>query len=451
LLYRPRRQAAPWGSGRGPSQAPRGGEAALAISAIFALSPSPQRPRRGRSGRSHSRERELGAARAAASLGLALGVCLLLAATAAEGHQSSATFGDVARDEGAGAAGRITWRLRVRVADLAGALGAWSGPPGVSGQSGRRGRATAYLGHGLHLWAGDRSCAPGESSLAPDPSAPEPSLLYSQSFRCPTDRAAIRLRYDLFFEADRFHESFTRLALTGVTEGTSADAARSTVVFQDGLREIVVAPDEEPSVWRSAAIYLRLGIFHILTGYDHLSFLMALLLGAALSRRTTAHSAPEAASVRQALGGTVTVISAFTVAHSLTLIVQVLRPGWISTRWVEPAIALSVAYVGFENLVPRPPRHRWRLVFGFGLVHGLGFASVLREIGLPRRGLVLSLLSFNVGVELGQLLVLGLTFPLIVGAARRAPRQFERWGLQLGSGLIAAFGTVWLIARLAAR
>ena len=139
------------------------------------------------------------------------------------------------------------------------------------------------------------------------------------------------------------------------------------------------------------------------------------------------------------------------MAHSLTLITQVLHPGWLSTRWVEPAIALSVAYVGFENLVARAPYGRWLLVFGFGLVHGLGFASVLREIGLPRRGLVLSLLSFNLGVELGQLLVVALVLPLVVASARRAPRLFERWGLQLGSGLIGAFGTIWLVARLAAR
>ena len=90
-------------------------------------------------------------------------------------------------------------------------------------------------------------------------------------------------------------------------------------------------------------------------------------------------------------------------------------------------------------------------MFSFGLVHGLGFASVLREIGLPRRGLLLSLLSFNLGVELGQLLVVALVLPIVVTCARRAPRAFERWGLQLGSSLIGAFGTLWLIVRLTAR
>ena len=123
----------------------------------------------------------------------------------------------------------------------------------------------------------------------------------------------------------------------------------------------------------------------------------------------------------------------------------------LSTRWVEPAIAFSVAYVGFENLVPRAPRGRWLLVFGFGLVHGLGFASVLREIGLPRRGLMLSLLSFNLGVELGQLLVVGLALPDRTAWARRSPRAFERWGLGLGSAIIGVFGTIWLVLRLTTR
>ena len=363
----------------------------------------------------------------------------LAVAPAVEAHQQSATFGEVVRggDGGAGAE-LIGWRLRVRVADLDLAL------------RGSHERAESYLRSGLHIASGAEQCSPAGSSLAPDPSQAEPTVVFVQRYRC-SAKGPLRLRYDLFFESDRFHQSFTVLTVPAAAGTANSAVGTSTVVFREGLREIALSPGEEPSIWRSALVYLRLGVFHILTGYDHLSFLMALLLGAALCSRTTARSQAEAAPARQALWGTAKVISAFTVAHSITLILQVLRPGWISTRWVEPAIALSVAYVGFQNLIPRPPRHRWLLVFGFGLVHGLGFASVLREIGLPRRGVVLSLLSFNLGVEIGQLLVLALTFPLIVGAARRAPRRFERWGLQLGSGVIAAFGTVWLVARLASR
>ena len=367
---------------------------------------------------------------------------LLAVAPAVEAHQQSATFGEVSGAASADGTELISWRLRVRVGDLDLAL---------SGARWPRERAERYLGNGLHVSSGADPCSVEGSSLAPDSSESEPTLIFVQRFRCPPNGGPLRLRYELFFGSDRFHQSFTRLALAAPAGSPNNAAALSTVVFREGLREVAFGADEGPSVWRSALVYLRLGVFHILTGYDHLSFLMALLLGAALDSRTTARSEAAAAPARQALWGTAKVISAFTVAHSITLILQVLRPGWMSTRWVEPAIAFSVAYVGLENLIPRPPRHRWLLVFGFGLVHGLGFASVLQEIGLPRRGVVLSLLSFNVGVEIGQLLVLAITLPLIVGAARRSPRRFERWGLQLGSAAIAAFGTIWLVARLASR
>jgi hypothetical protein len=397
-------------------------------------------------------------ARVGSPAALAVLVVLGLAAPA-RAHQQTASFGEVTQGTVAGggaqgsAAGTIVWRLRVRAVDLVGALKAQAGPPGAPDATVQNRRRAAYLQAGLHVTADDHPCAAGTPSLTLDPSEVElePTFVFVESFACSAGWTALRLRYDLFFEADRFHESFTRLTLATPALAAQDRESLSTIVFRDGLREISLASGDGPSIWRSAFIYLRLGIFHILTGYDHLSFLMALLLGAALCSRTTAQTTAAAASNRQALKGTVAVISAFTVAHSMTLMVQVLRPGLLPTRWVEPAIAFSVAYVGFENLLPRPPRRRWLLVFGFGLVHGLGFASVLREIGLPRRGLVLSLVSFNLGVEIGQLLVLALTFPLIVGAARRNPRRFERWGLILGSAIIGAFGTVWLILRLAPR
>jgi hydrogenase/urease accessory protein HupE len=406
---------------------------------------------------------------------IGLVVPVVLASRVAGAHQSTATFGEVARGSGPG---EILWRLRVRTVDLAAAIGPRprSGAPAAapSDAAATRARVARYLQAGMHVDLGGQPCALLDFALAPAPAAaaaaagapasepapaPEPSWELRQRFQCPPgDDRAIGLRYDLFFERDPYHESFTRLELgqpdSGARGGSGdagAPSSTSTVVFWSGLRQIAVSPREEPSAWRSGFLYLRLGILHILTGYDHLSFLMAVLLGAALSRRTTAGSEVAAASLREALTRAAAAISAFTVAHSVSLIAQVLRPGWITTRWVEPAIALSVAYVGLENLIPRAPRHRALLVFGFGLVHGLGFASVLREVGLPRRALVLCLLSFNLGVELGQLLVLALTFPLILMAARWFPRRFERWGLQLGSAAIAALGVVWLVARLTTR
>ena len=367
-------------------------------------------------------------------------------------HQQTTTFGEIAYPAASTDGADLTWRLRIRTLDLARLLGDRR-PRGEEILRGGLRVAVTGVGGETHL------CTPRLSALGPDPAAPplpagsngpEPMTIFVERFACGPDARTLHLRYDLFFDRDPYHASYTRLLLGDVPPD---DPSGASIVFHNLAHEIAVDVRVPAPLWRSAVLYLRLGVAHILSGYDHLSFLMALLLAAGLRTRTSRRRevVAEAATPQQALRGTVAIVSAFTVAHSLTLITQVLHPGWLSTRWVEPAIAFSVAYVGFENLIPRAPRGRWLLVFGFGLVHGLGFASVLREIGLPRRGLLLSLLSFNLGVELGQLLVVGLALPIVVTCARRAPRAFERWGLQLGSGLIGAFGTLWLVSRLIAR
>ncbi len=362
-------------------------------------------------------------------------------------HQQTTTFAEVVYPDPGPDGADLTWRVRIRPYDLARLQ---AGEPAIGGPAADRLRAglrvSATAGGTTH------ACAPTRATLTtepPTPASPEPMWLLVARFACGPNAGTLHLRYDLFFDLDPYHESYTRLALG---EDAVEDAASaSTVVFHNLLHEIPVDVRRPPPLWQSALLYLRLGVAHILTGYDHLAFLLALLLGAGLTARTRGDHVATAAAPRQAIRSTIAVISAFTVAHSITLITQVLRPNWVAARWVEPAIAFSVAIVALENLLPRPPANRWPIVFGFGLVHGLGFASVLREIGLPRHGLLLSLLSFNLGVELGQLLVVALVLPLIVAAARRAPRRFERWALQLGSAVIAVFGGLWLILRLTAR
>jgi hypothetical protein len=361
-------------------------------------------------------------------------------------HQQTTTFGEVLYPAPGGDGADLTWRLRIRSVDLARMLGDKTPRAAELLRGGLR--AAVTIGAATHL------CASVSATVAPDPAAPEPTSVFVERFTCGAGARTLHLRYDLFFDHDPYHASYTRLALgddAAPDAPARADDSASSIVFHNLAHEIAVEVHLPEPLWKTALIYLRLGVAHILTGYDHLAFLAALLLGAGLRTRTRGATVAAAATPRQALRGTIAVVSAFTVAHSITLVTQVLRPGLLGTRWVEPAIAFSVAYVGFENLVPRAPRGRWLLVFGFGLVHGLGFASVLREIGLPRRGLLLSLVSFNLGVELGQLLVVALALPIVVTCARRAPAGFERWGLRLGSGLLGLLGTIWLVARLMAR
>ena len=168
---------------------------------------------------------------------------------------------------------------------------------------------------------------------------------------------------------------------------------RDEFVFQHGnLFEATAAP---ASWWRSARTFLQLGVEHILTGYDHLLFLVGLLV------------------VGRGWRYLVVIVTSFTVAHSLTLVVATLGLVIPPARLVEALIALSIAYVGVENLVVRDVSGRWKLTFAFGLIHGFGFANILREMALPRETLVPSLLMFNVGVEAGQLCVVVLAWPLL--------------------------------------
>jgi hydrogenase/urease accessory protein HupE len=175
---------------------------------------------------------------------------------------------------------------------------------------------------------------------------------------------------------------------------------------------------------------LKLGVEHILTGADHLVFLFGLILVGGRVR-----------SIALA-------VTAFTVAHSITLALAALSIFAPSPRLVEPAIALSIAYVGVENFFVTDARRRWRITFPFGLIHGFGFASALREIALPRAQVPVALVSFNLGVELGQLGVLAIVLPLVL-AARRAPWFGDR-GVRLASLAIAVGGAVLFVTRLVA-
>jgi hydrogenase/urease accessory protein HupE len=173
--------------------------------------------------------------------------------------------------------------------------------------------------------------------------------------------------------------------------------------------------------------FLRMGIEHILTGYDHLLFLFALVLVGATVRSLAL------------------AITAFTVAHSLTLGLAVL--GYVAppARLIEPAIALSVAYVGIENFFARPEA-RWKITFPFGLLHGFGFAGALGEIEVPRSDVPWALLSFNLGVEIGQLAWMAV-LALAVSKLRRFD-WFGRRAVPLLSWAIVAIGVIWFVGRV---
>jgi hydrogenase/urease accessory protein HupE len=171
-----------------------------------------------------------------------------------------------------------------------------------------------------------------------------------------------------------------------------------------------------------------MGIEHILTGYDHLVFLLGLVLARA--------------RVRSLL----TIVTAFTIAHSITLAIAVLGVWAPSSRIVEPAIALSIAYVGIENFFVKDAEKRWRITFPFGLIHGFGFAGALQEINLPQSSVPTALVSFNLGVEAGQLGVMAVLLPLIL-FLREKP-WFETRAVKVVSGAVALAGGIWFVSRV---
>jgi hydrogenase/urease accessory protein HupE len=177
--------------------------------------------------------------------------------------------------------------------------------------------------------------------------------------------------------------------------------------------------------------FLAVGVKHILTGYDHLLFLFGLLV------------------VARGFVSSLSIITSFTIAHSITLAAATFNLAQIPSRIVEPLIAASIVYVGIENLLRSDvPKARQLVTFGFGLIHGFGFASVLREMGIGAGtgGVALPLLSFNIGVELGQIMVAAVALP-IIWKLRANPLFIARW-VPACSAAVVLFGSSWFVDRV---
>ncbi|MFC4930262.1 HupE/UreJ family protein [Massilia sp. GCM10023247] len=250
---------------------------------------------------------------------------------------------------------------------------------------------------------------------------------------CAAPVDALTLDYSLLFDIDPQHKGLLRL-----THGQSTGSA---IFAPDARRQTLAVA--QPGRWRQFADYLRHGTWHIWIGFDHILFLLSLLLPAVLVRRDGQWQGRE--TLKAATFDVLKIVTAFTLAHSLTLSLAVLGALSLPSRLVESAIAASVILAALNNLWP--VYHRWRAVvaFGFGLVHGFGFASVLADLGLPRDALVVSLVGFNVGVELGQLAIVAVFLPLAF-ALRRGP-FYRRVVMTGGSVCIALVALVWLAER----
>jgi hydrogenase/urease accessory protein HupE len=244
-------------------------------------------------------------------------------------------------------------------------------------------------------------------------------------FGCPREVRDLSVESTLFLDLDETHTQLARLA-------PPEDPRRS-------LREGVLTASNRtfhiPDVRTGGSAsgdrllaFFKLGIEHLLTGYDHILFLLA-------------------AIIAMSLLDTFKAVTAFTLAHSLTMALAFLGVVSLPSRIVEPLIALTIVYVAIENVLTPHARRRWALTGLFGLVHGLGFVGALKTIAISRDELLLSLVSFNSGIEVGQLVVIAAAAPALWYLGTRSwHRRFCR-GFSMGVG---ALGTFWLVQRVLA-
>ncbi|MEI9941962.1 MAG: HupE/UreJ family protein [Pseudomonadota bacterium] len=262
----------------------------------------------------------------------------------------------------------------------------------------------------------------------------EGGVVFQVHYTCPEIPTRLVLSLPLLDTLTAGHRHVVRVFRNGKAQVSVLDRAHFTWDLQEASAAANGTSTASTSTTATSSLawsMLKLGVEHILTGADHLIFLLGLVI--------------VGGSFRSLLG----VVSAFTLAHSITLALSALGIFAPSPLIVEPAIALSIAYVGIENLFVKDARKRWRITFPFGLIHGFGFASALREIAPLRSQLPIALVSFNLGVEVGQLAVLSLVLPLVL-RARGAPWFGER-GVKAVSVAIAIGGAVLFVARVAAR
>jgi len=241
------------------------------------------------------------------------------------------------------------------------------------------------------------------------------------------------LEYALFFDLDPTHRGLLRVSDGGAV-------ATAVLGPEQPAYQISTLPRSRVAQFFDFA---REGVWHIWIGFDHILFLISLLLPAVLVGASG--RADRSERLPPVLWDVLKVVTAFTLAHSITLSLAALSVVQLPSRFVESAIALSVVLAALNNIIPVVRERRWLVAFAFGLIHGFGFASVLADLGLPQNALLLALVGFNLGVEAGQLAIVCAFLPLAFWL--RDSWFYRRIVFLGGSAAIAAVAALWLAER----
>ena len=277
----------------------------------------------------------------------------------------------------------------------------------------------SYARSHAEVLSDDVPCEPDEGKVRPADTHVTVTLVWT----CPNS-GALRYRVSLFQDVDPSAQHLVSINTETGKQEFALDKNTSGLPLSGGV----------PSTFQVAGHFLAVGVEHIFLGYDHIAFLIAIIL-------STSRVWP-----------VVTAVTAFTFAHSITLSLAALDVVRIPSVIIEPAIAASIVYVAVENFTTREAGKRWRETFLFGLLHGFGFASALEELGLPKVKLLTALAAFNCGVEIGQVLIVATAFGLLLAV--------DRWQISRASGpvrnsafvhavsfAIVLLGSYWFVSR----
>lgn len=351
---------------------------------------------------------------------------IVMTAPAAWGHTQSYGFLSVALD-----ATSASGRLELAVRDLDRAYGLDSDQNGKITWAEFRRRETEIAAATLDritIGAADAPCKLAGEPAMTDSRGGERYIVIPFHGACPHQVGPITLGYDLLFASDAQHRGFAAV---------TTPAGTQTFVMTPAVTRVSIDPAQSAGIGQFLA-FVRHGAHHIWIGYDHILFLLTLLIGSLAMRGS-------GRSLGERVYDAVRVVTAFTLSHSLTLGLAAFGVVSIPTTLTETLIAITITLAALNNIWPLVSRRLWIVAFGFGLVHGLGFANVLAELNLPRENLLAALFAFNLGVELGQLAILFAALPLILLFTRQL--AFGRLALPTANLIIAAIGAMWLTDR----
>lgn len=349
----------------------------------------------------------------------------------AQAHKPSDSYLSL-RTQGRAIIGR--WDIAVRDLDYAIGLDSNSDGAITWGELRRKhAEIAAYALSRLRIATDDRDCYLAATRQLVDSHSDGAYTVLLFTAHCPVAPTTLDIDYRLFADLDPQHRGLLRLDSAGSTRSAIFGPAQSHQEFKLAANGHL----------HQFIDYARTGIWHIWTGYDHILFLIALLLPSVLQREADRWRG--VTDIRGAVMDTLKIVTAFTLAHSITLSLAVLDIVRLPSRLVESVIAASVVLAAINNLFPLIHRRRWLVAFTFGLMHGFGFAAVLIDLGLAPGALALSLAAFNIGVEIGQLAIVFAFLPLALLA--RDSELYRRLVVTAGSWSVAGVAGVWLVQR----